>query len=119
MKKFILVFFLVFLQHAIAQNCDVVLSGKVCDKDNEEGLPFTVISFKELNISFQSDEKGNFKTTSLCPGTYTLRFVHVGCSDTIIQLKLDKNTKMHVTGSMPAPSGNLALAAAVSNPLIW
>jgi len=95
-KNFILIFFLVTLQYSIAQNCDVVLSGKVCDKDNEEGLPFTAISIKELNLTLQSDEKGNFKKTNLCPGTYTLRFVHVGCSDTTIQLKLDKNTRMHV-----------------------
>jgi iron complex outermembrane receptor protein len=79
-----------------AQDCHFVLSGKVCDKDNEEGLAFSAISVKELNYSTQTNEKGEFSISNLCKGTYNLRIVHLGCSDTVIAVILEKNTKLHI-----------------------
>ncbi|HEY1038264.1 MAG TPA: TonB-dependent receptor plug domain-containing protein, partial [Bacteroidia bacterium] len=107
MKKIILYIFIIFnFTVGIAQECNYSLSGKITDMDNGEPLEFTVISVQELNFSTNTNEEGEFQIGNLCPGDYTLRIIHVGCTDTTLKINVVKN--IHINVKLPHSYHELA-----------
>ncbi|MFY8184582.1 MAG: TonB-dependent receptor [Bacteroidia bacterium] len=90
------VLFLLVFANSFAQECPYSLSGKITDKDNGEPLEYTIVSVKEIDFSTNTNEEGEFKIDNLCLGIYTLRIIHVGCTDTSIILNLSKNTRVNI-----------------------
>lgn len=96
MRKYFFTYFATLvLLSGFSQECNFSLSGKITDKDNGEPLEFTIISVKEIKFSTNSNEKGEFKIENLCAGEYTIRIIHMGCTDTSIKVSVTKNTKVN------------------------
>ena len=81
----------VFLCHfsVFSQNCD--FSGKIYDKETEEGLAVANI-FYNSNQSITADLEGNF-AVSLPYGTYNFEFSYVGYKSQVLTVNLNKASK--------------------------
>lgn len=82
-----------FLQ---AQDCDLVLSGRVVDEHNSKGLAYANVQLLNANISrlVASDEEGVFRMEGLCPGAYSLVTSHVGCEPDTVRISLRSDTTL-------------------------
>jgi iron complex outermembrane recepter protein len=79
---------------ARAQDCSLVLKGLVRDEDNSEELAFAVVRELQTGQTAECNEKGEFRLTGFCQGTYTLMIRHVGCRDTLFVFDLQKSRRM-------------------------
>ena len=59
--------------------CDLVLHGRVLDEHDDAALGFAQVTIIGGGGSVAADEQGGFLFRGLCPGTYRLRFSHLGC----------------------------------------
>ena len=72
-KIFFLIAFLALSLPMWAQStCSCTLEGNVTSKENKETIPGATIYIKGTNKFAQSDNKGFFRITALCPGNYIL-----------------------------------------------
>ena len=53
-------------------SCGCTLEGNVTSKENKESIPGAYVYIKGTNKFAQSDSKGHFRISALCPGSYTL-----------------------------------------------
>ncbi len=87
-----------FLLHTLlqAQNCQLVLQGRISDADSHEALDFTTVYIIELNKGVQANEKGGYILPGLCKGRYTLKISHTGCRDSLITVEIKDNTRLNI-----------------------
>ena len=88
-------FFLVFLlgiKTGFSQSCNLTIKGKVEDKHHAEGLEFATIVIEETGTGTNSDEKGIFEISQLCPGKYHLLVNHLGCEGLRVYISLERDT---------------------------
>lgn len=96
-KYHILVLILLcFSTGAKAQTCNLTLKGTVRDEDNSENLGFAVVKLLSPETLQQTNDKGEFVFTNLCPGKYQLLIRHLGCRDTVVAVELNKSRKIQV-----------------------
>lgn len=88
-----------------SQECKLVLSGHIEDADSKEKLSLATVYIRELNVSFTTDDNGDFKYHDICPGTYTLEVSHAGCETVKKPVTLTKN--IHVDILLPHLRYNL------------
>ena len=62
-----------------SQECSIIISGHIEDEATGEALPFVNVVIQELNLGAISDEKGDFRIESVCPGEFHFIFSHIGC----------------------------------------
>ena len=62
-----------------AQECALVLSGRVIDDHDRTPLSLAEIFLFEIGRGTISDMDGHYRITGLCPGTYQVRVTHLGC----------------------------------------
>jgi iron complex outermembrane receptor protein len=72
-------------------NCKLTISGTVIDDHDRTPLSFAEIFLPDKQIGTVADENGHYRLTGLCPGTYLIRVMHLGCEpvERIIELKKD------------------------------
>jgi iron complex outermembrane recepter protein len=63
----------------LAQDCNIILEGKVLDAATGVPLPFTVVSLEESGQICTANDSGVFVLKSICAGSYHLRVSHIGC----------------------------------------
>ena len=76
--------------------CALVLSGRVIDDHDKEALPFAELYLPELGRGAQADSAGHFTIAGLCPGTYRLRAVHIGCEPVERMVKLEASMEVRI-----------------------
>lgn len=59
--------------------CDHTLHGRVVDEHDGTSLDFSSVVIVGTPHGTTADEQGRFTLAGLCPGTYTLRYGHIGC----------------------------------------
>ncbi|MGB4774076.1 MAG: TonB-dependent receptor [Daejeonella sp.] len=77
MKKFLFMALMVMMIPLMA-SAQYTLSGKVFEKRMATGLAGATILLKEIDLSAQSNEAGEFTFPQLTAGTYTIRVTYVG-----------------------------------------
>lgn len=77
------------------QTCHAVLEGFVLDAHDKTALPFAGVYIEELKLSCTCDEKGGYRFTGLCQGTYTLKVVHLNCEPLTQIITVNGNTVHH------------------------
>ncbi|MCE3278746.1 MAG: hypothetical protein K0S44_937 [Bacteroidetes bacterium] len=85
MKKTLSIFFLLLNALLSISQCDLTLQGKVIDHHDRQPLEFATIFIKESGKGAITDSLGYYVISGLCPGTYTITCVHIGC-DSISEL---------------------------------
>jgi iron complex outermembrane receptor protein len=93
-KQVIFVFILFLSSSLFSQSCDLVLKGQVLDEDNSQDLGYAVVRVLDHPTVMQTNEKGEFEIKDLCPGKYRILVQHVGCSDTIFAITINKSKKV-------------------------
>jgi iron complex outermembrane receptor protein len=81
---------------SVAQNCDLVLSGRVLDEGTDIVLPYASVYLEEVGTGVITDSTGAFRLTDLCPGTFHLEVSHVGCGQEHLFLNLRKDTTINI-----------------------
>jgi iron complex outermembrane recepter protein len=83
----------VFLLHALFSysQCDLTLSGKVIDEHDKQPLEFATLYIRETGTGAISDSLGNYLITGLCPGTYTIICLHIGCDSISERITIEAN----------------------------
>lgn len=103
---------------AVAQSCQVVISGYVKDVRTKEPMPYANVFLKEAQRGAVSDSTGFFRLGSVCSGGHHLIVSHVGCEtrsvylqvqdDTTVRVQLDHNRRLlnevAVTGEYGEPT---------------
>lgn len=84
---------------AKSQTCTLQISGHVEDSDIKQKLSGASVTILETNQTQITDEKGDFKFSNICAGSYTIQITHVSC-DTLIK-KISLNKSMHTDYFMP------------------
>lgn len=90
------VFIILLCSMAKAQTCELSLRGHLRDEDNSEDLGFAVLRLEPGNVIKQTNERGDFVFTALCPGSYTLMVRHAGCRDTVLVLDIRSSRKINI-----------------------
>ena len=74
-----------------AQDCALTIRGQVIDEHDRTPLEFAAVLILGTTTGAQCDAAGNYRIDGLCPGTYTLRVSHVGCTpmDRTVKLEAD------------------------------
>jgi iron complex outermembrane recepter protein len=81
-----------FCHMANGQDCHIALRGYVTEEQTMP-LAYANVVIKELNLSTQTDEKGNYTFLNLCEGTtYTIEVSHIGCNHLVKLVQLKENT---------------------------
>jgi iron complex outermembrane receptor protein len=80
-----------------AQECTLVLRGNIIDFHNAQPLELAQIYVIELQKTYISKSDGTYKITDLCAGTYHISISHYDCDTKNIEVKIDKNKKLHIT----------------------
>lgn len=76
--------------------CSFVIKGKIIDLDDGKELDGTIVTLKEKESNYITDNHGRFKIDSLCEGNYTLLIQHLGCKDTVVKLSLSQNINLSI-----------------------
>jgi iron complex outermembrane receptor protein len=77
--------------HALAQSCELSLSGVVSDAHDGTPLSFAIVRIQELNKSVLTDSLGRYRFTELCEGLYHVECNHVGCEPVHALVRLNRN----------------------------
>lgn len=78
---------LLFCNQVKAQDCSIVIRGKVVHLENNEPIEAAYVWIAEAKRGTVSDQNGNFSVKNLCQGTYTVTIQYLGhktISDTIV-----------------------------------
>ena len=61
-----------------AQQCDLVLRGRVLHLENNEPIEAAYVWLVESAIGVATDSNGNFALKNLCPGQQTIQITFIG-----------------------------------------
>ncbi|MDG1213562.1 MAG: carboxypeptidase-like regulatory domain-containing protein, partial [Flavobacteriaceae bacterium] len=90
--KYILLLFMSFvLGYAHAQDCHLVIKGKVIDQHNGKPLKGAIIAIYGLEKEVFSNENGDFVLQGLCRGFYEIEVSHIDCGTQFIPINLTEN----------------------------
>ncbi len=81
---------------AVAQQCNLRISGHVVDADTRQVLPDATVHINELNKFVLTDSTGDFSFTALCSGRYTITVSHVDCDSLVLNVNLDRNRHLEI-----------------------
>lgn len=93
-KRFGLLAFLAFGTATLveAQDCHVVLQGRVTEAETGEPLAYASIHITEVDRGAVTDENGNYAIPNLCAGQdYTIEVRHVECAHLTQVVRLTEN----------------------------
>ena len=81
---------------ALAQtDCDLMLSGQVIDDHDRTPLSFAEVFLPDQGVGAVSGEDGSYRIEGLCPGTYRVRVMHLGCEPIERTIELKKSLVMN------------------------
>jgi len=73
------------------QNCNCCIQGIILDTDTNEAIPFATVYIENFEKYTQSNEKGEFLLSDVCPERYTLNISILGYSNLVIEEEYQKN----------------------------
>ena len=88
-RSITVVFLICFANLVIAQS-EGVISGKIQSEKNGTAVEFCTVHIVELNKTYQTDSKGNFKSGKIPFGEYTILFQIIGYEQQQQKVKLNK-----------------------------
>ncbi|MBL0310063.1 MAG: TonB-dependent receptor [Bacteroidetes bacterium] len=92
-RVFCLLLLLWFIPSCVhAQDCNIVLKGKVLDENSVNALEDATVVIVETQQSVITDAKGRFQFKSLCTGKMSISISHIGCESQLIVLELNTDT---------------------------
>ena len=62
----------------IAQQCDLVLRGRVLHLENNQAIEAAYVWLPESSLGVATDANGNFTFRNLCPGKKTIQITFIG-----------------------------------------
>lgn len=77
---------------AIAQDCDLSISGQIIDIHDNSTLQGAIIAIKGSNVVAYSDKNGNYELENLCSGEITLEVSHPYCEPQTKKVSLKENS---------------------------
>ncbi|SFR46263.1 iron complex outermembrane recepter protein [Robiginitalea myxolifaciens] len=80
-----------------AQQCDLVLSGKVLDFHDQSPLSGAVIEVTARDLYAQTDPLGSFTLKGLCPGVYELQVSHPECSTIFRVVEISEDSEIKIS----------------------
>lgn len=104
---------MLFIATPKAQNCNLVLSGHVHDKQPHKDLLGATIILVETNNSTLSNLNGDFQFKNLCPGNYTLKIYYTGYDSLLLNINLEKDK--HVDADMISVNSTLTTVIVAAN----
>lgn len=75
-----------------AQQCNLILRGKVLHQENDNAIEAAYVWILETRTGAVSDQNGNFVVRDLCPGTYTVTIQFLGHKEIRQTINLTSNT---------------------------
>ena len=79
-----------------AQDCNLMLEGKIVSLNDNTPLEAAVVQVKETNQNVLSSKDGRFVIDQLCAGKLTLIFSHLNCEDQIEHIDLVSSTSINI-----------------------
>jgi len=79
MSFFCLTVLNIFVQKAIAQECNFRLSGIIYDGTNQQVLSGATVLLMDSDKIAVTNKSGVYRFNKLCSGTYRIKITHVGC----------------------------------------
>jgi iron complex outermembrane receptor protein len=79
-----------------AQDCNLMLEGKIVSLHDNAPLEAAVVQVKETNQNVLSSKDGRFVIDQLCAGRLTLIFSHLNCEDQIEHIDLVSSTSINI-----------------------
>ena len=76
------------------EDCTAVLSGRVLDDHDKEGLSYAGVSIPAIGRSVQADAEGVFRMEELCNGRHVIIVSHLGCAPVERTVEIDGNTRV-------------------------
>jgi iron complex outermembrane receptor protein len=80
-----------------AQECTLVLQGKITDFHDSQPLELAQIYVEQLQKTYISKSDGSYEITDLCPGNYNISISHYDCDTKKTEIKIDQNKTLHIT----------------------
>ncbi|MBL7938103.1 MAG: TonB-dependent receptor [Flavobacteriales bacterium] len=72
--------------------CRAVLSGRVLDDHDKEGLSYAALSIPAIGRSILADAEGVYRMEGLCNGRYRIVVTHLGCAPVERTVEIEGNT---------------------------
>lgn len=97
-NKAFFIFSILFLGvfNSNAQQCNLLIKGKVIDHSSQSPLSFVNVFLQETNEGTMTDEAGFFVFESVCPSEYHMIFSHIGCEPEKIHLHIEQDTFIQI-----------------------
>ncbi len=76
------------------QECTLSMRGQVLDAHDKVPLEYSSIYILETGNGVAADSAGMFYIGNLCPGTYTLRYSHIGCDPRTRKVRLSQDLEI-------------------------
>jgi iron complex outermembrane receptor protein len=80
-----------------AQECKLVLQGKVIDFHDSKPLELAQIYVVQLQKTYISKADGSYEISDLCPGTYDISVSHYDCETKKITFDIDQNRTLNIS----------------------
>jgi len=80
-----------------AQECTLVLQGKVIDFHDSKPLELAQIYVVQLQKTYISNADGSYKISGLCPGTYDINVSHYDCETKKITFEIGQNRTLNIS----------------------
>ncbi len=85
-----------FCQLLTAQDCDIIVQGRVVDEASQLPLSYVNVYLQETGDGAATDDDGQFSFSGVCSGHYHMIFSHIGCEDYKIHIDLEKDTVINI-----------------------
>jgi iron complex outermembrane receptor protein len=79
-----------------AQECNLVLQGKILDFHDSKPLELAQIYVVQLQKTYLSKADGSYEISGLCPGTYEISVSHYDCETKKTKFEIDQNRTLDI-----------------------
>ena len=80
-----------------AQDCTLVLEGKVVDAHDQSALAGATLVVLQTGLAAVADLDGSYRFRGLCPGTYEVEISHPECRTTLYRVSLEADKSLDIT----------------------
>jgi TonB-linked SusC/RagA family outer membrane protein len=99
----VLIFLLIFVQVANAQNNRYTITGRVTESPSGGGIPGVVVKVQNTNFAVATNGDGRFSLSAdLAPGSYQVVFSSIGYKSQTKTVQLGTSTQVTVNGEITA-----------------
>ncbi len=95
-KNLYSVLFIFLFSGLTAQECKLVIEGRVIDVHDDEPLAYANVYIKDVDRGVVSDQNGKYKITGLCPGDFHLVVSHIACEPVELFIRLASDTTLTI-----------------------